>query len=89
MDPRLVSGAEVFNPERWCYLGICDWFPSATEKLARIAVVSSVIVAAGVIGGRAVKSNNKLLGMATSTVTVVLTVGLVWYLYPWAAGANT
>jgi hypothetical protein len=84
MDPAQISSSEVFNPERWCYWGVCDWFPSLTEKLARLAIATALVVAAGIAGGRSARSNHLLAGVATSVFMVVLAVVTIWYMYPWA-----
>jgi hypothetical protein len=85
IDPELISSSDSYGPETWCYLGICDWFPSALERMGRIAVILAVIVGAGIIGSRTVRIDNMRFGIATSVATVVLAAGAIWYAYPWAA----
>ena len=85
MDPRLMSDTEVFNPERWCYWGICDWFPSTPEIIARIAIVLLVVLGAGAFGARLRGEHRATRGVATATLAVVLAVALTWYMYPYAA----
>jgi len=84
IDPKLVSEAEAMDPALWCYWGICDWFPSAQEKLWRIAAVLLVLAGAVALSVRLAKEQRMQCGVLTSIVTMVLAIAATWYLYPYA-----
>ena len=88
IDPKLVSEIQALDPDQWCYWGLCDWFPSAAEKLSRVATVSLILAGAIVLSARHASEQRVPCGLLTGIVTIALAIAATWYLYPYATSAG-
>ncbi len=77
------QGLIVVAPDSLCYLGVCDYFPSAMEIVMRVCVVVLVVLATATISARVVESRRTMCGVATASATVALAFALTSYLYPY------
>jgi urea transporter len=84
IDPNSPQ-ADGQSPERSCYLGVCDFFPSVGETLSRILVVLLVVSGVAFLVGRTVTGQRVVYAAVAALVSAALAMAITWYAYPYAS----
>lgn len=83
VDP--LSDPEGRSLVSWCYLGVCDSFPTVLGIALRVLAVLSVLVGSGVLVGRIVNDRRLLHGATAAGLTLVVGAASITFLYPYGA----
>jgi hypothetical protein len=88
IDPELMTDIQHLDASP-CYLGICDYFPSALSQVMRLVALVGLLVGGGWIAATLATRRPILLGAIAGALAPFCALLLVAYLYPYGPPDTT